>query len=166
MNVSEFKKELLFLAENDSVELKELENFISDFFIHKSLPHLESRNSFVVRCSINNSGEVFNNVSRCSYPPKNGKVKIKIQRANYPDQQVFYCTMPTDTKFASASSTAIVETAWQYIEDIKINRNYATLSRWDTSRPLNLWVLPFSEISCKKNNDIILAAGSKCDMGL
>jgi hypothetical protein len=92
---------------------------------------------------------VFKNISRCSYPPHINK--IKLQRANYPGQQVFYCTYPSETRNSSASLTCIVETAWEHIEDLDRARSFTTLSRWELSRPLNLWVAPFSELCCNQN---------------
>jgi hypothetical protein len=110
-----------------------------------------SAHAFVVRASINNPSEVFNKISRCSYPPDCLRDKIKIQRANYPGQQVFYCTVPLRDGFAGSQATCVLETAAEYIEDENLDRFYLTISRWDCKRPLNLWVLPFCKEACENN---------------
>ncbi|HKC34609.1 MAG TPA: hypothetical protein VKB95_01055 [Chitinophagaceae bacterium] len=122
------------------------------YFKNKSIPHLQSLQTFVARCSMNYPGEVFKNISRCSYNPNIDS--IKLQRCNYPKQQVFYCSMYSDTDFASTSLTCVLETAWEHIEDLNTSRLYCTLSRWQNIRPLNLWILPFSKVSAEKNRDM------------
>lgn len=151
MEFKVFKKTILDLASDEKVSLRQIQAFVTRYFKMKHIPHLDSHQSFVVRCSMNDPGEVFRNVSRCSYNPI--PKKIKLQRANYPEQQVFYCSMYSDTDNASSSLTCIVETAWEHIERLDEMRNYCTLSRWQCTRPLKLWVLPFSEESCNKNRD-------------
>jgi hypothetical protein len=156
MNFDEFKNKVLSLAEDERVELRTIQALVTRYFKNKSIPFVESNHTFVVRCSINKEGEVFRNISRCSYPPDEYKSSIKIQRANYPEQQVFYCTMPTDSQFATATSTCVLETAWEHVEDVMKSRTYMTISKWRNDRPLNLWVLPFSEESCQRNKDFFL----------
>jgi len=151
MEFLEFKTMILQYAEDENIDSGKIEELIVDFFKRKAIPNLESIQKFVVRCSINNPGEVFKNTSRCSYNP-NPK-SIGLQRCNYPKQQVFYCSMYSDTDLAFSSLTCIVETAWEHIEDLTTMRTYCTLSRWQCKRPLQLWVLPFSELSCEKNRD-------------
>lgn len=151
MKFTEFRDNLLNLASDENIELRQIQAFITRYFKKMAIPHLESLLKFVVRCSMNKLGEVFKNISRCSYNPN---IKdIKLQRCNYPEQQVFYCSMYTDSDFASSSLTCIVETAWEHIEDLSLSRTYCTLSRWQCNRPLQLWALPFSDRSCKKNRD-------------
>ena len=152
MTFNDFKNGVITLAEDESIELKQIESFVTNHFKDKAIPQLQSIQTFVVRCSMNNPGEVFKNISRCSYNPNIDD--IKLQRCNYPKQQVFYCSMFSDTDLASTSLTCIVETAWEHIEDLNTSRTYCTLSRWQNIRPLNLWVLPFSEVSAEKNRDI------------
>jgi len=109
---------------------------------------------FIVRSSMHSEepdDAVFKNISRCSYPPDSMKESIKLQRANYPGQQVFYCTYPSETPNASASITCIVETAWEHITDYSKERIITTMTRWDLNRPLELWVVPFSDICILKN---------------
>lgn len=151
MEFKDFKRTILELASDETASLRQIQALITKYFKRKHIPHLESNLSYVVRCSMNDPGEVFRNVSRCSYNPNSQA--IKLQRANYPNQQVFYCSMYSDTDYASSSLTCIVETAWEHIEKLDEMRNYCTLSRWQCSRPLKLWILPFSEESCNKNRD-------------
>ncbi len=143
------------LVHDKGVPSNTLQQYITDNLINQPIPFLQCNTKFYVRCSLNKAGEVFKNVERCSYPPDYVRENILLQRANYPKQQVFYCTMPTNTDQASASATAIVESCWEHIDDAAISRTYATLSRWETARPLTLCVMPFSEENCKKNNDIL-----------
>src|SRR6266568_1782058 len=103
MNFNDFKNLLHQLAQKEENNLREIQALITKYFKNKAISHLESIQQFVVRCSLNKPGEVFRNISRCSYNPniKN----IPLQRCNYSEQQVFYCSMPTDTDFATASLT-------------------------------------------------------------
>jgi hypothetical protein len=154
MDSEEFKARLMSLAQDDTVPLRKIQAHITCYFKNElTIPYVKSIQTFVVRCGINKPGEVFSNVTRCSYPPNEYKNHIGIQRANYPGQQVFYCSMPTDSKFATASSTCIVETAWEHVKDWNIRRTYLTVSRWSTIRPLQLWILPFASISLNRNQD-------------
>ncbi len=152
MAFTDFKNCILSLAEDERIELREIQAFITRYFKNKAIPHLQSLQTFVVRCSMNNPGEVFKHISRCSYNPNVDD--IKLQRCNFPKQQVFYSSMYSDTDSASTSLTCVVETAWEHIEDLTVSRTYCTLSRWRNIRPLNLWVLPFSEVSAAKNRDM------------
>ncbi len=150
---AEFRQKISEFAENDKVEHLRIQALLTAYFKNKPLPRIESRQMFVVRCGINVPGEVFANVKRCSYCPDEFKGRLGLQRATYAGQQAFYCTLPTDSDYATASSTCIVETAWEHITDLSSNRSYCTLSRWSNSRPLKLWVLPFSLESCRRNRD-------------
>ena len=153
MVFSEFKDQVLKLAEDESVELTHIQAVITDYYKDKPLPYLQSVNTFVVGCGVNLPGEEFKNVSRCSDPPDDRKAYIPLQRGTYPGQQGFYCSMPSDSDYATASATCMMETAWEHVEDLTNSRTYLTLSRWQNSRALNLWVLPFSDKSCQKNRD-------------
>ena len=108
-------------------------------------------NSFVVRSSKNDPAEIFSNILRCSYKPT--KDGILLQRCNYAEQQVFYCSTYSDTDSASTSMTCLVETAWEYIENHGICSSLFTLSRWRITRPLNVLILPFSKLSIEKKGD-------------
>jgi hypothetical protein len=154
MRFDDFKGLILSMAEDESVSLRQIQSVIARFFRNKPVPFVQSIQTFVVRCSINKPGEVFKNVNRCSYPPDEIKDRIGIQRANYKGQQVFYCSMPTDTIYATATLTCVLETAKEHIEDLNVSRTYCTVSRWTNCRPLELWVLPFSEECCARNGDI------------
>lgn len=151
MNFEIFRDKVLNLAHDRNSSLRQIQALITHFFKNKYITHLGSLQQYVVRCSMNGSGEVFKNITRCSYNPQTHD--IKLQRCNYPEQQVFYCSMYSDTDLASSSMTCIVETAWEHIENFEETRTYCTLSRWQCTRPLRLWVLPFSEQSCQKNRD-------------
>lgn len=152
MTFDDFKNCLISLAEDRNIELRQIQAFVTKYFKNKVIPHLQSLQTHVFRCSMNQPGEVFRNISRCSYNPNIDG--IKLQRCNYPRQQVFYCSMYSDTDLASTSLTCVVETAWEHVEDLNISRAYCTLSRWRNIRPLNLWILPFSQVSTSKNRDM------------
>lgn len=153
MTFSEFKLRLWQLGSSDT-PLIEIENYIKLWYDKVFMPTVLINVGYVVRCSLNNSGEIFKNVSRCSYPPDFILDRIKIQRCNYPGQQVFYCSMYTDTDFASTSLTTILETTFEHIKEEEINRLYVTMSRWELQRQLKFWALPFCKISCEKNRDM------------
>jgi hypothetical protein len=63
MDIIEFRKHITALAEDDSVPLRKLQAAITSFFKYKYIPHLQSSQTFVVRSSINFTGEVFKNVA-------------------------------------------------------------------------------------------------------
>lgn len=149
MDFKLFKNEVLALAKNKSIPVRAIQSVLIRYFKDKRLPFLEELQTYVVRCGINGPGEVFATVDRCSYNPD--RKKIELQRCNYPKQQVFYCSMWSDTNLAATSLTCIVETAWEHIKDIQSKRSYCTLSWWDCTRPLVVWALPFSQKSCLKN---------------
>lgn len=151
MHFNDFKVRIEELVSSEEKNQRQIQALITNLYKNKVIPHLGSLQKFVVRCSSNKPGEVFRNISRCSYNPN--PTDIPIQRCNYPRQQVFYCSMFSDTDFATSSMTCLAETAWEHIEDFEIARTYFTLSRWQIKRPLKLWVLPFSDLSCEKNRD-------------
>lgn len=151
MTFVEFKNKIEKLTALDVDNLRKIQALITYFFKNKPIPYLNCTHEFVVRASKNNSGEVFTNASRCSYNPF--PKTIPIQRCNYPGQQIFYCSLYSETENASTSMTCLAETGWEYIEDFKLSTCIFTLSRWTLKRPLKLFVLPFSKISCEKNGD-------------
>lgn len=61
--------------------------------------------------------------------------------------------MFSDTDDATTSSTCLVETAWEYVEDLTKPTCIFTLSRWILFRKLTLWALPFLKLACQKNRD-------------
>ena len=125
MFFEDFRSQLLNAAEDIHSDHKDLEKIITDFFVGRGLPYFPLDNMFIVRSSMHSEepgDAVFNNISRCSYPPDSIKGSIKLQRANYPGQQVFYCTYPSETTNSSASITCIVETAWEHITDYSRER--------------------------------------------
>lgn len=152
MNATQMKNLLLSLAADKTVPLETIEFAINRFIVGKPiLPVTDFAYQFVVRCSPNNigPGEVFSHVSRCSYNPF--PERIGLQRCNYPGQQVFYAAVTSETKFIKASDTAVMETAFTYVKDKRINRFYFTLSKWRLKRKLRLFVLPFAERSRRTN---------------
>ncbi|MFI5405467.1 MAG: hypothetical protein ACHQ1D_03020 [Nitrososphaerales archaeon] len=145
--------EALARDKNSTKDLMEVA--IHNFIVQKpSLPVTGFHYAFIVRCSPNNlyPGEVFKNISRCSYNPYPDT--IRLGRCNYPNQAVFYAAATADTKYIKASTTALLETSFDYyVRKKSVNRMYFTLSRWQLSRPLKLIVLPFSKRSTTRNND-------------
>jgi hypothetical protein len=153
LSTAEFKQQIFELAEDSTVDQRKIQALITSYFKNKAIPYIESFQMFVVRCGINDPGEVYRNIERCSYCPDKYKDRLGLQRATYEEQQAFYCSLPTDSDYASSSSTCITETAWEHIRDLSADRSYCTLSRWGNKRPLKLWVLPFSDESCRRNRD-------------
>lgn len=151
MGFLEFKNKIEDLAESNSDNLRKIQALITRFFKNKPIPHLDCTHQYVVRASKNNPGEVFSKVSRCSYNPF--PKTIPIQRCNYSGQQIFYCSLYSKTEQASTTMTCLAETGWEYVEDLKLASCNFTLSRWVLKRPLKLFALPFSKISCEKNDD-------------
>lgn len=151
MTFVEFKNKIETLAGLDVDNLRKIQALITYFFKNKPIPYLNCTHESVVRASKNRPGEVFTTTSRCSYSPF--PKTMPIQRCNYPEQQIFYCSLYSNTEQASTSMTCLVETGWEYIEDFKLASCNFTLSRWRLKRPLKLFVLPFSKISCEKNED-------------
>lgn len=158
MNFQIFKQEVESLANSSSSSLFSIELLISQYFNTLGVMEHESDNMYVVRASKNGNREIFRDVFRCSYNPISSD--IPLQRCNYPEQQVFYCSMFTQTNESSTSSTCILETALEQVKDYKITKAYYTLSRWDLKRPLRLAILPFSKLSHKKNTDFKIMSES------
>lgn len=151
MEFATFKKSLEELALNDNVDLPSIQSFIGSFYDDGPIPGFTTPEKFLVRCSKNNPGEIFTNISRCSYNPNT--INIPLQRCNYKEQQVFYCAIYSDTEFSTTSMTCLTETGWEYIEDFGISHCFFTLSRWQLKRPLKLLALPFSALGSIKNRD-------------
>lgn len=150
MKLTDFKKKLLLLA-NQSASQEKIEQAIFDFFVTKPIPIVQATHPFLARARMNLNGEVFSKVSQLSYNPEVSA--IKLQRANYSGQQVFYGAIPSRTDYADCQSTASVETCMEYVRDHTINRAYMTICKWIISRPLTISILPFSALSCSKNYD-------------
>lgn len=82
-----------------------MEQAIFDFFVTKPIPVVQATHPFLARARMNLNGEVLN-ASQLSYNPAG----IKMQRANYSKQQVFYGAIPSRTEYADCQSTASIET--------------------------------------------------------
>lgn len=150
MKVSDFRNQLLQFTEQ-SIAQETIEKAVYNFFSTKPVPILQATPPFLARARINENGEVFSNVSQLSYNPDISK--IKMQRANYDRQQVFYGAIPSKTNYADCQSTAQIETCMEYVKDHSISRVYMTIGKWAILRPLTVSILPFSALSCKKNYD-------------
>lgn len=135
-----FTKKIEALAMQDSANLTEIQSLIMSYYENIGLIQFNTRNSYIVRASSNNGDEIFENIKRCSYNPFTKD--IPLQRCNYPRQQVFYCSIYSDTDNASTSMTCLMETAKENI-DKDVKRKYFTLSRWEVTRPLNLFNTAF-----------------------
>ncbi len=152
MNFQKFKQEIESLANSSRSNLVDIEQLISQYFNNLGvIMEHESNNMYVVRASKNGNHEIFKDVFRCLYNPIVSD--IPLQRCNYPEQQVFYCSMFTQTYESSTSITCILETSLEQVKDYKIAKAYYTLSRWNLKRCLRLAILPFSKLSHKKNAD-------------
>lgn len=141
------------LAYDEMIQPELIEKVIRRYIVRKPiLPVTDFNFVHVVRSSPNNlyPGEVFKNVSRCSYNPK--PETISLQRCNYEKQQVFYAAVASGKTF-KATGTAFMETGFSYAKDKNVSRMYFTLSRWELSRPLRMFVLPFSKRSTRNNDD-------------
>ena len=152
----EMKKLLLGMAQDKTVPIEAIENVITDYIRGKPiLPFTDFAFAFVVRCSPNNGkkdgSEVFSHINRCSYNPNIDN--IPLQRCNYKGQAALYAAVTSDADDIHPSGLAIMETAWNYVNDKKIIRYYFTLSRWRTNRVLKVFALPFSKRSHRKNKD-------------
>jgi hypothetical protein len=114
------------------------------------LPHFESTTPLVARCSLINEGEPVI-ASRCYYPSDQYKHLVPLQRANFKEEQVFYCAVHSGADGDHPMFTAIVETMHAKIRDERVQSIYMILSTWICTRPLKLWALPFSDRSCEVN---------------
>jgi hypothetical protein len=160
MNFIEFKNRVEILANSTDQNQHDIEQVIAEYYGKLGVLEHESDNMYVVRASKNGTQELFKDVYRCSYNPNLSS--IPLQRCNYPAQQVFYCSMFTQTANSTTSMTCILETALEQVKDHKINKAYYTLSRWNLKRRLKLAILPFSKLSHKQNSDFkIMSATTK-----
>jgi len=151
MEFAKFKGLVEKMASEDNYNVNQIQALISSCYEYIQIPYIIAPQEFVVRCSKNEPGEIFKNVSRCSYNPNTKK--IPLQRCNYKEQQAFYCSMFSDTDYATTTITCLVETAWDYIENYGLSYSFFTLSRWPLKRHMTLWALPFSELGCLRNRD-------------
>jgi hypothetical protein len=151
MTFLDFKKLIENMAYEEETNLHKIYDLIYFYFSKIGIIEYAPNYYYVVRASKNNVNEIFTNSQRCSYNP-NSK-KIPLQRCNYPEQQVFYCSMFTDTDDSSTSFTCIMETALEDVKNKDLLESYYTLSRWNLTRPLKLCILPFTYRNTKKNKD-------------
>lgn len=151
MDLKIFKKELYSKASDITVPMHIIEDHFSILLKSIKIPYVFCNPPYLMRSSLNNLNEIFPNVSRCSYNPI--VEKINLQRCNYPEQQVFYCCVPSESKQVSSSLTTLLETGIEYITNKNRQASIFTLSKWCTLRPLLLYMLPFSTISFEKNKD-------------
>lgn len=154
-SLDNFKLRLWQYAKDEAYSLWDIERFIGEFFIHQHLFITIHNYQAVCRCRLNKPGEIFTNVSCCSYNPLASTVTL--QRCNYPGQQMFYATLETGATDMNASTTAIIETAAEYISNEDISYHDFTISNWEIHRPLNLFVFPCSKKSIKSNPHFELA---------
>ena len=69
MELGLFKNELFKKANDLSVSLLEIEDYVYSYFKFKYIPYVFYKNDHLMRCSLNEPNELFKNVSRCSYNP-------------------------------------------------------------------------------------------------
>lgn len=149
MELQTFIDELNNLASKKSSDFSKLEGFISEFYSTKPLPITSLNSHFLIRASKNSPGEVFKNIKRCSYNPN--VEGIPLQRCNYPEQQVFYASVPSDSPEISNVAAPILEVMLNDVKDENVNRVYFTMSRWQLNRKLNVIFLPMTETFTGKN---------------
>ncbi len=151
MNLEEFKH-LILEVSTESADIEIISQILRDYYINIPITTVELKVPFVARARINYNGEMFSKREHLSYNPNPDF--IKMQRANSEGQQVFYAAVPNPGEdIGSCQNTALLETAMEYVRDYKISRQIITLSRWGLKRPLIVSVLPFYELSYKKNED-------------
>lgn len=138
-NLNDFREKLLFFGSDNCVSVYEIETFLRNFLIGKPLPVVDIAYQYYTRCSLNEPNEIFNAVKRCSFNPNLDS--IKLQRCNYDRQQVFYCTVPISVS-VKAHATAIMEVSREHIAKNFAEFYFVTLSRWVTSRVLNVYFFP------------------------
>jgi hypothetical protein len=139
LGLDELKEKLWNLASDKNVAIYEIETFLRLFFKHKPLPLGPSTYKNYCRCSLNNKGEIFTTVERCSYNPY--KDKIGLQRCNYEGQQVFYAAVPTESE-VKCHVTSMMEVSLEHISNHFLGYYFVTLSRWITTRPLRVFLFP------------------------
>lgn len=162
IDLSNLKEKLWNLASDETISVFEIETFIRTFLNRKPLPLISIAYQSYCRCSLNEKGEIFSTVNRCSYNPNADKVKL--QRCNYEHQQVFYAAVPKDAE-VKCSGTAILEVSWEHISNLMLEYYFVTLSRWTTKRNLNVFFFPditdteTDSIGVKIERDLMNATG-------
>lgn len=152
-DIDTIKKRLTKAAFDKSFTAKKCERLIEKLCIKKPMLFLTIDYKTLARSSYNinseNLSEVFSKVGRLSYNPniKN----IKLQRCNYPKQQVFYGAVGYDHEFASMLATSVLEVCFEYVKQTDVDYHYMTVSRWQITKPLNVFVLPYAPKSNLKN---------------
>ncbi|HEY4287441.1 MAG TPA: hypothetical protein VGN00_10115 [Puia sp.] len=147
------ERQLTELSKSDC-DIKEVELLVSDFYSTMPIPIVGITPPFLCRARINKEGEIFNHKEQLSYNPD--ITKIPLQRGNYRGQQAFYGAVPTmESKhdIGHCQNTAMLETIWEHVTDINVDRQYLTLSRWPVKRTLNICMLGFAPESWDKNPD-------------
>ncbi len=139
IEVNSLKEHLWNLASDETVSVFEIETFLRNFFKRKPLPLVDIVYENYCRCSLNEKGEIFRTVGRCSFNPYIDS--IKLQRCNYDKQQVFYAAVPIQAEI-KCYGTSILEVTWEHISNLYLNYYFVTLSRWITKRPLKVFFFP------------------------
>lgn len=152
-DVDTIKERLTMAAFDKSFTPKKCERLIENLCVKKPMLFLTIDYKILARSSYNiyneKVSEVFNNVKRLSYNPN---IKdIKLQRCNYPKQQVFYGAVGYDHEFASMLATSVLEVCFEYVKQTDMDIHYMTVSRWQITQPLNVFVLPYASSSIMKN---------------
>jgi hypothetical protein len=132
MEFEKFRDGILQLA----AEIRDMSHIISfmrEFYINIPITIVEATPPFLARCRPNFDGQIFERKSEISYNPKVSE--IRLQRANFDSQQVFYGALPTesDCDFGNCQNTALLETVMEHVKDHRIHRQLLTLSRWKVS---------------------------------
>jgi len=154
MDLKTFKNESWALYRTGA-EAEQFVPLIEAYFADKAIPTVTAKPPFVARVRPNYNGEVFKHIENLSYNPDPSS--IKLQRANFNNQQVFYVSPHTDGGVGQCHNTAILETAFDSIKTTDFNRMYITVSRWIVQRPLNVVNLPYAANSIAKNKDFAKA---------
>jgi len=149
LSFKEIKKRIDTILNSKELNFQYFENLIKECIFNLPIPTAVSTHEFLVRCRINNNGEVFNKISQISYNPNPGS--IGIQRCNYPNQQVFYGSLFNNTSKSSTLLTAVLETTFEWIKKEDISQIYTTASRWEIKKPFNLITMAFSEQAINKS---------------
>lgn len=152
-DIDAIKERILKVAFDNNYTPLKCESLFQKLLIQKPILYLTVDYRILVRCSYNRNdehfSEVFNNVGRLAYNP-NIK-EIKLQRCNYPGQQAFYGAVGLDNKESTMMTTAIMEVCLEYIKRNDLDLHYMTLSRWQITRPLSVFLLPYSSSCVSKN---------------
>ncbi|SDX19630.1 hypothetical protein SAMN05444410_110116 [Hydrobacter penzbergensis] len=162
IDLDSFKMEVKLLAQREENMLA-LKKAISKFYCNIGVPMLESHHPFMIRARYNSINEngfgLFNKKSQVSYNPFPDL--IKLQRANFNGEQVFYGSMPLEDNGNHAAITALMEVGFEYAKDKTRMREYFTVCRWQINKPLALMNLPFSRTAIQKNSQMEEAANEQ-----